>query len=324
MSGRSAPAAGAGRVAGPLHAVLLGTVARRFYVEGASKVEIARDLDVSRFKVARLLEEAVQSGFVRIEIGNPGDLDLDLSARLADALGLRECLVIDTDGDTPSDARARLGAAAAAYLSEVVIADDVLGLPWAREVYAMVQALTSLAPVDIVQMCGAQPPPGGDASAVEVVVHAARVSGGRGHVFYAPLLVDDEDAAATVRRQSSVAQALEHTHRVTRAIVGVGSWGPGTSTVYDSIRPAAREELRAQGIVGEVSGVFFDADGRIRHPDLERRVVSLGADALLAIPHVCGLVLGPAKAPAVRAVVRGGIVDSLIVDSALGRALLDG
>lgn len=322
MSEPHAPGTGEGAPGGPLHAVLLGTVARRFYLDGASKVEIAEQLGLSRFKVARLLEEALSSGFVRIEIGSPGDLDLDLSARVAQQLGLRECLVVETTGDSPAQARDRLGSAAAAYVSEVVTEQDILGLPWAREVYAMVRALTSLAAHEVVQLCGAQQLPDEDASAVEVVVQAARIAGGRGHVFYAPLIVDDAEAAATLRRQPSVQQALAQAHRVTRAIVGVGRWGPGTSTIYDAVSPGVRTELSQQGVVGEITGVFFGADGQIIHPDLERRVVNLGAEGLLAIPHVCGIVLGPAKAPAVRAAIRGGLIDSLVLDSELGRVLL--
>lgn len=307
---------------GPLHTVLLGTVARRFYLDGASKVEIAEQLGLSRFKVARLLDEALNSGFVRIEIGSPGDLDLDLSTRVAQHLGLRECLVVETTGDSPVQARDRLGSAAAAYVSEVVTEQDILGLPWAPEVYAMVQALTSLAAHEVVQLCGAQQLPDEDASAVEVVVQAARIAGGRGHVFYAPLIVDDAEAAATLRRQPSVRQALAQAHRVTRAIVGVGRWGAGTSTIYDAVSRGVRAELAQQGVVGEIAGVFFGADGRIIHPDLERRVVNLGDEGLRAIPHVCGIVLGPAKAPAVRAAIQGGLIDSLVLDSELGRVLL--
>lgn len=309
---------------GPLHSLLMATAARRFYLEGASKVEIGKELGVGRFKVARLLEEAVRTGLVRIEIGTTGDLDLDLSARVAHDLRLRECLVVETGNDSAPEARRRLAAAAAGYICEVVSPTDVLGLTWAREVYAMVQALTTLPPVEIVQLCGAAQLPDDDASPVESVVQAARLAGTKGHVFYAPLIVDDEESAQAVLRQKSVAQALAQAQRVTRAVVGVGYWGPHTSTIYDAVYPRVREDVSASGAIGEIGGVFFDATGTIVRPELSRRVVNIGEEALLAIPHVCGIVLGAAKAPAVRAAAAAGLVDSLVLDSALGRVLLDG
>ena len=77
-------------------------MARRYYLDGRSKVEIAEEFALSRFKVARLLDDARTSGLVRIEIGHPGVVDVELSARLMDALGLTHCVVTDTPDDHPA------------------------------------------------------------------------------------------------------------------------------------------------------------------------------------------------------------------------------
>src|ERR1044072_5054349 len=82
--------AGAG-AHGPAQLVLTASVARRYYLDGRSKVEIAEEFALSRFKVARILEDARQIGVVRIEIGVPGTIDVELSERLMDALGLTHC-----------------------------------------------------------------------------------------------------------------------------------------------------------------------------------------------------------------------------------------
>ena len=87
--------------AGPAQLVLAATVARRYYVDGRSKVEIADELDISRFKVARLLDQALATGLVRIEIGHPGSIDTDLSSRLRGQLGLRTAIVVSTRGVRP-------------------------------------------------------------------------------------------------------------------------------------------------------------------------------------------------------------------------------
>ena len=56
----------------PSEVVLAARVARQFYLEGVSKVDIADRLGISRFRVARLLDSAREAGMVRIEIGLPG------------------------------------------------------------------------------------------------------------------------------------------------------------------------------------------------------------------------------------------------------------
>lgn len=86
---------------GPAQLVLTASIARRYYVDGRSKVEIADEFRLSRFKVARLLDLARSSGMVRIEISHPGSIDLDLSARLQETLGLRRAIVVDTPRRIP-------------------------------------------------------------------------------------------------------------------------------------------------------------------------------------------------------------------------------
>ena len=130
---------------GPALLVLTASVARRYYVDGRSKVDIADEFQLSRFKVARLIESARTSGLVRIEIGYAGSIDVDLSSRLQEALGLRHALVVDSPEGHPETLRQQLGKAAADLLGEIVTAEDVLGLAWARAVSAMTASLTRLA-----------------------------------------------------------------------------------------------------------------------------------------------------------------------------------
>ena len=48
---------------GPAHLVLTASVSRRYYLDGKSKIEIAEELDLSRFKVARLLDAAAAAAW---------------------------------------------------------------------------------------------------------------------------------------------------------------------------------------------------------------------------------------------------------------------
>src|ERR687889_266355 len=109
------------QIAGPASLALAALVARRYYLDEKSKVEIAEELGLSRFKIARLLDVARESGLVRIEIGHPGLIDVDLAAQLAEVIG----------------------------------PDDVLGVAWSRAVGAMAKALPRLSTVPVVQLTGA-------------------------------------------------------------------------------------------------------------------------------------------------------------------------
>jgi DNA-binding transcriptional regulator LsrR (DeoR family) len=308
---------------GPAQLVLTASVARRYYLDGRSKVEIAEEFALSRFKVARLLDDARTSGLVRIEIGHPGVVDVELSARLMEALGLTHCVVTDTPDDHPATLREHLGAAAAELLSEIVTPEDVLGLSWARSVSAMAGVLRVLAPVPVVQLTGALARPGADDSSIELVREVARVAGGAAYFFYAPMAVPDPTTARALRGQPEVARAFGLIGSVTKAVAGVGAWQPEQSTLYEATSEAERAELREAGVCAEVSGVLIDDDGEPVTAPLTERMIGITAAQMRAVPEVIGIVYGLAKARAVSAAVRGGYVDSLVTHSTLATALID-
>jgi DNA-binding transcriptional regulator LsrR (DeoR family) len=309
---------------GPARVVLTASIARRYYLEGRSKVEIAEEFGLSRFKVARLLDAARESGLVRIEIRHEGEMDVDLSARLQERFGLRHSIVVDTPDDDAESLREHLGRAAAQLLSEVITPQDVLGLGWARSVSAMARALPGLPGTPVVQLTGALSLPDGPDTSVDVVRDVANASGGAAYLFYAPLTVPDAATARVLRQQPEVARAFGQLPRVTKAVAGVGLWAPGLSTLYDVASESDREALRRLGVCADISGVFLSADGEPVPTELAERMIVISAEEMRAIPEVIVIPYGTAKAPAVRAALRSGMVGGIVTHTALAHALLDG
>lgn len=307
---------------GPAALVLTATVARRYYLEGASKSDIAAELGMSRFKVARLLDHARATGLVRIELHSPGQIDLDLSVRVSAAYGLRHCVVMDAPEDDEVLLRSGLGRAAAELLAEIVEPGDVLGLSWARSLMAMRSELKRLRQCDVVQLTGSLSLPS-DESPIELVRDVARQSSGQAFVFYAPMILPDADTARVLRTQPEIARALSMYPKVTKAVVGVGAWQPGLSTVVDALSVGERQEIYDLGVRGELSGVQFDAQGDAVVTSLTDRLIGIDAALLQAVPEVIAIAYGAPKAAAVGAAIRGGLVTSLVTHTAMGNALLD-
>jgi DNA-binding transcriptional regulator LsrR (DeoR family) len=295
-------------------------VARRFYLDDVSKVDLAKELGVSRFKVARLLERARELGIVTIKIHDEGSVNEQLSAELSAHIGLDEVLVVDTEGDERV-VRRHVGGAAADLLNDTLHAGDVLGLAWGRTLTAMTESLVSLPPVSVVQLTGAV---GSDLteSPVEVVRKASQRAGGSARAIFAPLLVEDAATAAALRRQPDVAQALRLFEEVTVAVVAVGSWDPPISQLQELMRPTDRAVLQKRGVQAEVAGILLDSDGRLVGQDFAERCLSISAEGLLKVPRVIAVAGGAPKVKAVLAVVRSGLITSLVTDRALAEAAL--
>lgn len=305
---------------------LLATVARRYYVDDESKVSIANELGISRFRVARMLRSARDAGVVRISIDQSPAEHAAIAAELVDRLGLARCAVLGGahNGGSLEARRARLGELAARELSQILLPADVLGLPWSRAVSATVSALQAIPPVSVVQLSGARFEPGSNSSAApaDMVRDLAALGGGRAYRFHAPFVAPDEAAAESLRGDPAFAAAHDQVAAITVAVVGVGAFDPRLSTLYAAASPAEIEELRRGSAVGEVGGVFVDADGVEVGSRFGRRLLTMRAAELRAIPEVIGVCLGAERANAVLAACRGELLNSLVIDVPLARGLL--
>jgi DNA-binding transcriptional regulator LsrR (DeoR family) len=109
---------------------------------------------------------------------------------------------------------------------------------------------------------------------------------------------------------------------VTIAVVAIGAWAPGLSTVYDAVTPDERDALASLGVCAEVAGVFLGQDGKSVATPLDRRMIVTPGPALERIPFVLAVAYGIAKSPAVSAAIRGGLVHGLVTHARLARTLL--
>lgn len=302
--------------------ILSARVARGYYLADKSKSELADELGISRFRVARLLQAARRDGLVKIEIVSLGAVNTELSARLIEQFGMQHAVVLDLADDEPSYLRARLGEAAADVLSELVTADSVLGVAWARSLRGLGSAVHTLPACPVVQLTGALTGPDGS-DVLELVRRIARASGGAAHVFYAPFVAADAATARTLRKQPDVAHSAAMVSKVTVAAVGIGAWAPGRSTIYDMVEPDARQRARRDGTVSEISGVFIDEHGLPVETTLSRRIIGITAAQLANIETVLAVAYGDGKAEAVRAALHSGLVDVLLTHASLAREILD-
>jgi DNA-binding transcriptional regulator LsrR (DeoR family) len=298
-------------------------VARRFYLDARSKIEIADEFGLSRFKVARILDDARASGLVRIEITTPAEIDIERSEALRAAFGLRYAVVIGTLAEPETALRNHLGRVAADLLTEIVVDGDVLGVGWGRTINAVSGALTDLATCTVVQLSGALTGTAVDESSVELVRRIGSVSGGAVYPIYAPLIVPDAATAAGLRQQPQVAEAVRHHDEITKAVVAIGSWDPPNSQVREAVTEEERAALMRAGVLAEVCGTFMDSAGGEVQTDLALRVISITGTQLKAIPEVVAVAGGADKARAIRAVICGGYATSLVTDQSVADILLE-
>lgn len=301
----------------------LVAIARRYYLEEVSKVAIGEQFGLSRFQVARYLKEARERGIVRIEIEADGFIDTALSTRLTQRLNLRRGVVVGAIPDSTTTAIVRhLGRAMADLLPGIVAEGSVLGLAWSRVGASTVAQLGRLDQCTVVQLAGHLSAPDDTLGGVEMVRRAAEIAGGTAYPIYAPMIVPNAATAEGLRGTPEISEALAHADELDVAVVSIGGWGSPQSRVYQTVSAADRRTGVELGVCGEISGRLFTAAGRTVPQLLDHRVIGATLEQLRGAGEVVATAWGAESAVAVRAAVRAGWVDSLLVDEPLGRALL--
>jgi deoxyribonucleoside regulator len=296
-----------------------------YFLAQLSQDEIARRLNVSRSSVSRMLAEAREGGLIDVRPRIPGSIRPGLAALLAEQHGLRDVVIVGSGPDQTTDPRDRLGLAAARYL-QLVLRDGVtIGISWGTS-----QVVSALEPSpvpgsQVVQFAGGLNPTPGLVPLNELVQLLAAKLGATARYVYAPAIADTTAAAATFRAEPSIAHALAVASEVDVGLSGVGDLEPG-SAILAALTLSEQElaRLRSVGAVGTTCVRFFGAAGQVASPEIDARTVGISLDELVKIPTKIVVAGEQRKEAAVRAAIKGRLVDILITDESLALALLSG
>lgn len=310
-----------------LETMQLVVAARRHYLDGATKSAIASELGVSRFKVARLLDEALRTGVVTIEVNAPSDVDVDLSLELTARFGLRQALVLRLAEGPEEFRRQQLGRAAAEALADLVEEGDVVGVSWGRTLHEMVQALPRLPHSTVVQIVGSVPSADLHVNSLDLARAIAERADSPVHALHVPLVVDSADTAARLRNDEHVAATIALFDQLTKAVVSIGAWTSGNSSLMLALPDQLRTTIRDAGGVADLCATVLDQEGReVTAGNLSGRSISISTEQLRRVPDVIAVVGGTARVAAIKATLRSGLVHRLVTDdrTAQALALVDG
>lgn len=298
---------------------LLSELARRFYLDDESKTDLAAEFSMSRFRIARLLQQAREHGVVTIQVNERDSHRTELSAELASHLGLRECLVIKA-GDSEEATRRSLARAAAAHLRRQVRDGDLVGLSWGRTLVALGEELADLPPCTLVQLTGTV---GNDftQSPVEVIRRIADRSSVETVSIFCPLFASSQAAARSLRSDTAIRRALDLYDHLDLAVLSLGSWDPPITQLSSFATAADREELTRAEAKAELAGIFLRSDGTLVDASLTRRRISISAQQLVRTRRVLVVAGTVEKVGAIGAAARSGLITSLVTDDKTALAL---
>jgi deoxyribonucleoside regulator len=233
------------------------------------------------------------------------------------------------DHTSDVDRLERVALSAARILTQYIDSNMVIGVSWGSTVSAISRYLVPKAihGSTIVQLNGAaNTRTTGIVYASEILRRFGDAFGAVVQQFPVPAFFDDPVTKEALFRERSIRRVLDLHQRMDLVLFGVGS--PEAlvpSQVYSGgyLDPADREELVRQGVVGDVSTVFYRADGSWRDIGMNARAGAPDLDTLKRAPRRICVVAGRSKVASLRGALAAGLVTDLIVDESAGQALLD-
>ena len=306
---------------------LLLRVAWFYYKDELTQDEIARRLSVSRASVGRMLDRARKVGLVSINL-NADHLDaFEVSSELRRTFSLTEALVVPDHDKEPADhhlLNARLGLGGAQFMSTHLRPGGTLGVGWGETVSRVIASVNfgAVGPVHMVTLTG------GVDGYLQTILSSKGESGTEPEATTAtiiptPIVASTPRLAAALKAEPAIQQVLTQACGVDQAIVGVGT--PAADATIVQMGYLAADDVRLlhdRGVVGDILGQFFDADGRVVSLPIHERRIGIELSDLASIPKVVGVAGGLHKAEAILGALRGGFLDVLVTNELVALRLL--
>lgn len=308
---------------------LITKVARLYYEHNMRQAEIAEFLGLSQPTVSRLLKRAQVLRIVRTIVSPPNGVYTELEERLAAAYNLKDVVVADAMLDDDEMILRDIGSAAAYYLETTLRSNEVIGISsWSATLLAMVDAMRDIPGVRrvrVVQILGGIGNPAAETHATRLVSRLAQLVHGEAVYLPAPGVVGSAESLKVILSDPFVQATVRLMDEVTLALVGIGEVKPSSLLARSGnvFTEKELEDLRAMGAVGDILLRFFDHKGHPVDSPFEKRVVGMSLEQLKRVHRAIGVAGGKRKVEAIRAALKGKLINVLITDRFTATRLLE-
>ena len=303
--------------------------AQMYYLQNLTMEAIARELQVSRSSVSRLLAHARATGLVDIQIHSPVDRTSRIERAMAERYRVVAHVVPMPETISDVDRLDRVALTAGRILNQFVESNLTIGIAWGSTLGAVSRHLIPKETHNsfIVQVNGAgNNQTTGIEYASEILQRFGKSCSAQVQQFPVPAIFDDPLTKEALWRERSIKRVLGLQARMDVLVFGLGSPFAGVpSKVYIGgyLDPKDYRSLGEDGVVGDLATVFYRADGSYRDVKLNARSSGPDLGRLSRVPRRICIVAGPQKLAAVQGALAAGAITDLVLDEGLARLLTE-
>lgn len=296
---------------------MLATVANLYYNSEMTQNEIAARMFTSRSKISRMLKEARELGIVEISIKEPWERNLDLEKQIQELYHVKNIRVVMSKEYSKDQIMGRLSEVSAYYLDSIVKENTVVGISWGNTLYHIVKYIDANnkknIPITVVPIMGAANVKRPERDSMDLAKALAGAYGGSYRYIYAPLFVSSRELKNSLIEDATIKDAICLAKNADVILSSVGSIEYKTWANY--LGENTFLALEKQGAVGHIGGHFYNAEGKEVYTKLSERMIGIALEDLINCKNVVCIAYGHAKAEAIRGALKGGFIDTLILDT---------
>jgi DNA-binding transcriptional regulator LsrR (DeoR family) len=308
----------------PVHGTLV-QVAHLYFDDNLSQQEIADRIGVSRSLIALYLQQARETGIVRIQILDPENTCPDLAASLKKLTGVKHVTVIPNPRGSQSLTLRAVAGAAAEFLTDGLKDGETFGLAWGRTTAIVVDLLKppQARRIEVLPLLGESGHSGMHSQMNQLVMLAAGKLRANANFLSLPMVLSSPSLRNALAKEVGVREVIGRWDGINLACVGIGVVPPVPGMVV-YIGEEHLPRLVEAGAVGDMCGIYYDQEGEVIKSGLEDRMIAASVDQLRAIDCLVAVACGQDKAVAVLGALRTGLISALFIDQDMAEQILAG
>ena len=295
-----------------------------YYQEEMTQNEVARELNVSRSTVTRLLQRAKLDGLVTITLNVTASV-FQAERDLERAFGLERVRLVPSPSDDTIQ-KHWLGHVAAEMLASMMTDGSIAAVGWGTTLLAMADSLvghTSIAGAQVVPLVGGLHNAAIGTETNEIAKYVAQHFNAAMRPLLAPIYVQDEATAIGLANDPGIRDALDLARKASVVIYSLGAVHQDTTIFkFGHITAEQKAFLDGHGAVGDIACRWIDAQGQSVELPPSINPIGISLDDLRRIPQRLAVAGGAAKQDIVLASLCGGYATSLVTDERTGEYLL--
>lgn len=299
-------------------------IAKMYYIEGFTQLEIGKKMNSSRIGISRALKKCLEDGIVQITINNPGSFK-EMEEKIKDKFNLKKVKIVSYDDDDKKMV-VNLAKGASSLMDEIVKNNDYIGIGWGNTLsYINVDSKEEYPNKTFVSLLGGY-------GNVPIQGHSNNITSklsssynAKSMILLTPSLIENKQMRDMILNDRTVKEVFEMYKKLDCAIIGIGSFYTDQANIYKSgyFSKEDFEEIKNKDICLDlVSSIFLNSKGEEKRLKILDRFIGIGGEDIKKIPDVIAVGGGKDKVYPVYLATKMGYISTLVTDEKTGEYML--